>query len=170
MTPTFPQNLENIFTLWLVKIANYPFTTRYPCLGLVRIGLADSFVVADIPGIIKGSSEGAGLGFRFLKHLTKTKYILHVIDVLPIDKSNPVENYLRIEEELKKYSSSIYHKPRCLVLNKVDQWPEQQIYRNSETILKAIRWNKSQPYFLISRFLARNTENMILKIMQMLKS
>ena len=152
------------------KISNYPFTTRYPYLGLVRVGLSDSFIIADIPGIIAGAAEGAGLGLRFLKHLTKTKYILHVVDVLPIDKSDPSENYQKIEAELKKYGNSIYNKPRCLVLNKIDQWPVSQIHRNSEAILKKIRWDKNQPYFLISRFLVKNTKKMIFRIMEILNT
>ena len=151
------------------KVADYPFTTVYPNLGVVSVGLFDSFVIADIPGVIAGAAEGAGLGLRFLKHLTRTKYILHLIDVLPIDGSDPVENYHKIEAELKKYSKSLYNKPRCLVLNKIDQWPEEQIYKNSESILKEIRWDKNQPYFLISGLLAQNTKKMICKIMTMLK-
>lgn len=152
------------------KIADYPFTTRYPHLGLVRVGFSDSFVIADVPGIIEDAAEGAGLGLRFLKHLTKTKYILHVVDVLPVDKSDPAENYLKIEAELKKYGNSIYNKPRCLVLNKIDQWPVSQIHRNSEAILKEIRWDKRQPYFLISKYLAQNTKKMIFRIMKILST
>ena len=151
------------------KVADYPFTTIYPNLGVVKVGLFNSFIMADIPGIIEGASWGAGLGLRFLKHLTKTKYILHLIDVLPIDGSDPVNNYHIIEDELKKYSYNLYKKPRCLVLNKIDQWPEKYILENSNRILKKIGWNRNRPYFIISGLLSKNTQNMINKIMIMLK-
>jgi len=102
------------------KVADYPFTTVVPNLGVVSLGLERSFVMADIPGLIEGASHGAGLGFRFLKHLSRTRHLLHLIDVLPADGSDPVENATTIVAELAKFSTTLADKERWLVLNKVD--------------------------------------------------
>ena len=101
------------------KVADYPFTTLHPNLGVVKAG-AQHFVMADIPGLIENASEGAGLGFEFLKHLSRAKILLHVVDILPADGSNPVNNYLAIESELKKFDEGLFSKPRILAINKVD--------------------------------------------------
>jgi GTPase len=102
------------------KVADYPFTTLVPNLGVVSAGLERSFVMADIPGLIEGAAEGAGLGFRFLKHLSRTRLLLHLIDVLPVDGSDPVANAGKIVTELEKFSPTLARKERWLVLNKVD--------------------------------------------------
>ncbi|MBO6704137.1 MAG: GTPase ObgE [Pseudomonadales bacterium] len=102
------------------KIADYPFTTLVPNLGVVRIDHNRSFVIADIPGLIEGAAEGAGLGVQFLKHLSRTRVLLHLIDLSPIDGSDPAENFLTIEAELARYSEGIAEKPRWLVFTKSD--------------------------------------------------
>jgi GTP-binding protein len=102
------------------KIADYPFTTLIPNLGVVRIDNERSFVIADVPGLIEGAAEGAGLGVQFLKHLSRTRVLLHLVDVLPIDGSNPLDNFRVIEEELARYSPAIASKARWLVLTKAD--------------------------------------------------
>ena len=102
------------------KVADYPFTTLVPNLGVVSLGLERSFVMADIPGLIEGASEGAGLGFRFLKHLSRTQLLLHLIDALPVDGSDPVSNAAAIVEELQNFSPTLAQKERWLVVNKID--------------------------------------------------
>lgn len=107
------------------KVADYPFTTLHPNLGVVTVE-NDSFVIADIPGVIEGASEGLGLGLEFLKHLSRTKILLHIVDVFPADESDPVANYQTIENELKKYSDKLADKPKILALNKLDLIPENK--------------------------------------------
>ena len=102
------------------KVADYPFTTLYPNLGVVRIEADRSFVIADIPGIIEGAAEGAGLGIQFLKHISRTRLLLHIVDVKPFDGSDPAESFRTIENELKKYSDELVEYERWLVLNKLD--------------------------------------------------
>lgn len=103
------------------KIADYPFTTLHPNLGVVRVESDQSFVIADIPGLIEGASEGVGLGFKFLKHLQRTKILLHIVDIFPIDQDlDVVASAVAITQELKKYDECLYNKPRYLVINKVD--------------------------------------------------
>lgn len=108
------------------KVANYPFTTLVPNLGVVRVQEHKSFVVADIPGLIKGAAEGAGLGIRFLKHLVRTRLLLHVVDVAPFDGSDPAESVREIVEELEQFSPTLASRDRWLVLNKLDLLPEEQ--------------------------------------------
>ncbi|MDP6537776.1 MAG: GTPase ObgE, partial [Gammaproteobacteria bacterium] len=107
------------------KVADYPFTTLVPNLGVVSVGMERSFVMADIPGLIEGAAEGAGLGFRFLKHLSRTRLLLHLIDVMPVDGSDPVANAESIVQELEKFSPTLAKKERWLVLNKVDLVDEE---------------------------------------------
>lgn len=109
------------------KVADYPFTTLTPNLGVISLGMERSFVIADIPGLIEGASEGAGLGFRFLKHLSRTRILLHLIDVLPADNSDPLESAKQIEQELEKFSPTLAKKERILVLNKIDLISEQKL-------------------------------------------
>jgi GTP-binding protein len=106
------------------KVADYPFTTLHPNLGVVRIDHARSFVVADIPGLIEGAAEGAGLGHQFLRHLARTRLLLHLVDLAPTDpEADPVQEANAIVEELRKYDQSLFDKPRWVVLNKVDLLP-----------------------------------------------
>ena len=102
------------------KVADYPFTTLVPNLGVISLGMERSFVMADIPGLIEGASEGAGLGFRFLKHLSRTRLLVHLVDALPADGSNPIDNAEKIITELEKFSPTLAQKERWLVINKVD--------------------------------------------------
>lgn len=108
------------------KVADYPFTTLQPHLGVVRLEAGHSFVMADIPGLISGAAQGAGLGMRFLKHLDRTRLLLHVIDIQPLDGSDPLKNIALIEDELIKYSPELAAKPRWLVLNKIDLLPADE--------------------------------------------
>ncbi|OSI07847.1 GTPase ObgE [Neisseria zoodegmatis] len=128
------------------KIANYPFTTLHPNLGVVRMDENNSFVMADIPGLIEGAAEGAGLGHRFLKHLSRTGLLLHVVDLAPFDDSvNPAEEALAIVEELRKYDEELYDKPRWLVLNKLDMLSEEEAEERAAEFLKQIGWNHPAP-------------------------
>ncbi|MGB0449920.1 MAG: Obg family GTPase CgtA, partial [Porticoccaceae bacterium] len=109
------------------KVANYPFTTLVPNLGVVGMSGDKSFVVADIPGLIEGASEGAGLGIRFLKHLTRTRLLLHLVDMMPYDATTPAQNAQVIEQELAKFSPTLAEGDRWLVLNKTDLLPEEDV-------------------------------------------
>ncbi|SMF02036.1 GTPase ObgE [Pseudogulbenkiania subflava] len=128
------------------KVADYPFTTLHPNLGVVRMQDTRSFVIADIPGLIEGAAEGAGLGHRFLKHLSRTGLLLHVVDIAPFDPEvDPVREARAIVEELKKYDETLYGKPRWLVLNKVDMLPEDERELTVNAFLEAYGWPKQQP-------------------------
>ncbi len=122
------------------KVADYPFTTLTPNLGVVDIGKHRSFVMADIPGLIEGASEGAGLGIRFLKHVARTRRLLHIVDVQPIDQSDPVENAKVILAELEKFSPELAKLPQILVLNKIDQVPEEELNELCTHIVAGIGW------------------------------
>lgn len=130
------------------KVADYPFTTLVPSLGVVRMDSQQSFVVADIPGLIEGASEGAGLGIRFLKHLERCRVLLHLIDIAPIDESDPVENAHVIINELHQYSEKLADKPRWLVFNKVDLIDEEEAQARAKAIADALGWKDK--YYLIS--------------------
>lgn len=121
------------------KIAGYPFTTLHPNLGVVRVGQSESFVVADIPGLIEGASEGVGLGHQFLRHLQRTRMLLHFVDAVPLDEAvDPVEEALAIVEELRKYDPDLYAKPRWLVLNKLDLLAEDERDAHVEALSKRL--------------------------------
>ena len=123
------------------KVADYPFTTLHPNLGVVRVAEDRSFVVADIPGLIEGAAEGAGLGHQFLRHLTRTRLLLHLVDIAPFDDSvDPVREARAIVDELKKYEQSLYEKPRWLVLNKTDMLQADARDQAVQRFLKAYRW------------------------------
>ncbi|WP_337021517.1 Obg family GTPase CgtA [Pantoea anthophila] len=130
------------------KVADYPFTTLVPSLGVVRMDSEQSFVVADIPGLIEGAAEGAGLGIRFLKHLERCRVLLHLIDIDPIDESDPVENARIILSELEKYSEKLFNKPRWLVFNKVDLIGEEEAQARAKAVAEALGWEDK--YYLIS--------------------
>lgn len=128
------------------KVADYPFTTLHPNLGVVRVDEDQSFVMADIPGLIEGAAEGAGLGHRFLKHLSRTGLLLHVVDLAPFDEAvSPAAEALAIINELKKYDDELFDKPRWLVLNKLDMLtPEEAAERKAE-FLEAVGWDYPAP-------------------------
>ena len=131
------------------KIADYPFTTLHPNLGVVRVAPEQSFVVADVPGLIEGASEGAGLGHRFLRHLQRTRLLLHVVDVAPFDEAaDPVKDVRAIVAELKKYDPALHAKPRWLVLNKIDMVASDERERRVKDIVRRLRWKG--PVFQIS--------------------
>lgn len=122
------------------KVADYPFTTLYPYLGVVSVGRYRSFVIADLPGLIEGAAEGAGLGIRFLKHVARTELLFHVVDVMPTDETDPVENVKAIANELGKYSEDLLKKERWLVLNKIDLLPPDEVDAVCKDIVKRLRW------------------------------
>lgn len=123
------------------KVADYPFTTMHPNLGMVRVDQNRSFVMADIPGLIEGAAEGAGLGHRFLKHLTRTRLLLHIVDMAPLDESiDPVREAKAIVKELGKYDESLYQKPRWLVLNKTDLLPEDEREKICKKFIRSLSW------------------------------
>jgi GTP-binding protein len=142
------------------KIADYPFTTLHPNLGVVRVGPEQSFVVADIPGLIEGASEGAGLGHLFLRHLQRTHLLLHLVDFAPFDDSvDPVAQAKAIVAELKKYDKALYDKPRWLVLNKLDMVPVEERDKRVKDFVKRFRWKG--PEFQISALTREGCEPLI---------
>jgi GTP-binding protein len=122
------------------KVADYPFTTLVPNLGVVKVDAYRSFVVADIPGLIEGASEGAGLGIRFLKHLTRNRILLHLVDVAPFDESDPAEAAASIARELERFSPTLSARPRWLVLNKIDLIDSETLAERRQTIIEALDW------------------------------
>ncbi|MCR3755844.1 MAG: GTPase ObgE [Sodalis sp. Psp] len=130
------------------KVASYPFTTLVPSLGVVRMDKEQSFVVADIPGIIRGAAEGSGLGIRFLKHLERCQVLLHLIDLAPVDGSDPMESVRIIVKELELYSEKLAAKPRWLVFNKADLLAADEAAMCAKTIAEALGWDEN--YYLIS--------------------
>lgn len=129
------------------KVADYPFTTLHPNLGVVRVGENQSFVIADIPGLIEGASEGAGLGHQFLRHLARTTLLLHLVDIAPFDPAiNPVDEARAIVNELKKYDELLYQKPRWLILNKIDML--EDVAEKVKTFIKSFGW--TGPVYAIS--------------------
>jgi GTP-binding protein len=148
------------------KVANYPFTTLYPNLGVVYIETHQSFVIADIPGLVEGAAEGAGLGIQFLKHLSRTKLLLHLVDIDPEDGSSPIEAIRTIEKELVKYSKELGGRERWLVLNKMDLIPEDMQQSFSEEIIKALDWQGK--IFNISAVTGQGTKRLSYQIMQYL--
>lgn len=150
------------------KVADYPFTTLYPNLGVVRVGDLQSFVMADIPGLIEGAAEGAGLGIQFLKHLSRTSLLLHVVDIAPLDETiDPVESVHTIERELEKYSDDLADRPRWLVLNKIDLVPEEERVQRCQAIVDALGWQGE--VFFISAATAQGTQDLCYRIMQYLE-
>ena len=145
------------------KVADYPFTTLVPNLGVVQVG-DDSFVVADIPGLIEGAAEGAGLGVQFLKHLARTRLLLHLIDLAPMDGSDPAENYQVIENEVRKYSDGIAKKDRWLVFTKLDVLTEELVDDVINDVLSKIE--HTGPVFRISSVSHTGTDKLIYAIQE----
>jgi GTP-binding protein len=155
------------------KVADYPFTTLYPNLGVVRVDENRSFVIADIPGLIEGAAEGAGLGHQFLRHLQRTRLLLHLVDVAPLDEAaDPVRDAGAIVEELRKYDESLYLKPRWLVLNKVDLLDPDERDARTAGFLEAYRRNVAVPEktFIISALTGEGTRALTFAIMEYLQA
>lgn len=148
------------------KIADYPFTTLVPNLGVVRVGIDASFLIADIPGLIEGASDGAGLGVQFLKHLSRTRILLHLVDIAPIDGSDPVENCRKIEQELARYSQGIASKPRWLVFTKLDLLGPDDAEARVREIAEALG---ADNYFKISAVTREGTEALMQAIAEYLE-
>src|SRR5690606_16278749 len=147
----------------------YPFTTLHPNLGVVRIGPEQSFVVADLPGLIEGASEGAGLGHLFLRHLQRTRLLLHVVDLAPFDEGvDPVAQARAIVAELKKYDEALYRKPRWLVLNKLDMIPEEERAAKVKDFVRRLRFKG--PVFEISALTREGCEPLMQAAYQQVRS
>ena len=140
------------------KVADYPFTTLIPSLGVVKVDSYRSFVVADIPGLIEGASEGAGLGIRFLKHLTRNRILLHLVDIAPLDESDPSEAAVSIVRELERFSPTLASRPRWLILNKVDLIDETLLAERKAAVLSALNW--TGPVYEISALSREGTRRL----------
>lgn len=149
------------------KVADYPFTTLYPNLGVVRVGSEQSFVVADVPGLIEGAADGAGLGIQFLKHLSRTRVLLHLVDVLPPDESSPAESAVAILEELKAHSDTLYQLPRWLVLNKTDLVLEEELEEIRQSVVEA--YGNDVPVYEISAATGEGTKKLVNDVMKFLE-
>ena len=150
------------------KVADYPFTTLHPNLGVVRVDHDRSFVIADIPGLIEGAAEGAGLGHQFLRHLARTRLLLHLVDIAPFDFSvDPVREARAIIEELRKYDESLYQKPRWLVLNKMDMVPEDERDERRAQFLRDFGWEGKS--FIISALSGEGCKELVYAIMEHLE-
>lgn len=149
------------------KIADYPFTTLHPNLGVVRVDAQRSFVVADIPGLIEGAAEGAGLGIQFLKHLMRTRILLHLVDIAPMDDSDPVTSVKAIIKELKKFSPELAKKPRWLVFNKIDLLLPEEAEEKCSEVVRRLKWKG--PVFKVSAIKKAGTREVCYKLMEYLE-
>ena len=151
------------------KVADYPFTTLHPHLGVVRVGPERSFVMADIPGLIEGAAEGAGLGIRFLKHLSRTRVLLHLVDVAPLDpEAEPVTAVKALAAELKKFSKELARRERWLVLNKIDLIPAEERATRIAGIVRGLRWKG--PVFTVSAATGEGCRELAAGLMQRLEA
>ena len=151
------------------KVADYPFTTLHPNLGVVRVDERRSFVVADIPGLIEGAAEGAGLGHQFLRHLQRTHLLLHLVDIAPFDPGvDPAAEVKALANELKKYDAALAKKTRWLVFNKADLLEPKEAAKRAQAAVKKLRW--TQPWFLISGIRAEGTREVTFAIMEFLEA
>ncbi|WP_339414414.1 Obg family GTPase CgtA [Pseudomonas sp. EA_35y_Pfl2_R5] len=150
------------------KVADYPFTTLVPNLGVVSVDRYKNFVVADIPGLIEGASHGAGLGIRFLKHLSRTRLLLHLVDMAPLDLTDPAESAATIIDELTKFSPSLAERERWLVLNKADQILDEEQEARIAEIVARIEW--AGPVYVISALARQGTEKLCYDIMDFLEA
>ena len=149
------------------KVADYPFTTLVPNLGVVSIGRYKSFVIADIPGVIEGAAQGAGLGIRFLKHLTRTRLLLHIVDLAPIDNTDPAQDAQVISDEIEAFSPSLAERDRWLVLNKVDQLLDDEREERKQAVIKQLGW--TGPVFMISALDGEGTKELAQAMMRYLE-
>ena len=150
------------------KVADYPFTTLHPNLGVVRVDVNRSFVVADIPGLIEGAAEGAGLGHQFLRHLQRTHLLLHLVDMAPFDaEAEPAAEVKALANELKKYDPALAKKPRWLVFNKADLLEGREATKRAEALVKKLRWTK--PWFVVSAINGEGTKEVTFAVMEFLE-
>ncbi|MGH8634916.1 MAG: Obg family GTPase CgtA [Burkholderiales bacterium] len=150
------------------KVADYPFTTLIPSLGVVRVDINRSFVLADIPGLIEGAAEGAGLGLQFLRHLVRTRLLLHLVDIAPLDAgTDPAREARAIVQELRKYDETLYRKPRWLVLNKIDLIPAGERERAVKRFLRNYRWKDK--CFIISALTGEGCRDLVFAVMKHLE-
>jgi len=151
------------------KVADYPFTTLHPHLGVVRVGVDRSFVIADIPGLIEGAAEGAGLGHQFLRHLARTRLLLHLVDVAPADETaDPARDAKAIAAELRKFDEALYRKPRWLVFNKMDMLPGEKGDAVVADLLRRLRWRR--PSFRISALAGTGCRELSMSVMKFLET
>jgi GTP-binding protein len=150
------------------KIADYPFTTLHPNLGVVRVGPEQSFVIADLPGLIEGASQGAGLGHLFLRHLQRTRLLLHVVDIAPFDDTDPVKQVRAIAAELKKYDARLFRKSRWLVLNKSDLVPAEERVDLVKSMVRRLRFKG--PVFEISALTHKGCEALVQAVYRYLRT
>ncbi|MDX1380401.1 MAG: GTPase ObgE [Xanthomonadales bacterium] len=150
------------------RVADYPFTTLYPNLGVVRVDAERSFVIADIPGIIEGAAEGAGLGIQFLKHLQRTHLLLHLVDIAPMDGSDAAEAVRTLEAEMREFDASLLEQPRWLVINKADLLPEDDQMPAAQELLDALGWEGE--WALVSAATGQGTEQLVQRIMSALEA
>ena len=151
------------------RIADYPFTTLHPNLGVVRVGMLQSFVMADIPGLIEGAADGAGLGIQFLRHLQRTGLLLHLVDIAPIDASvDPAESVRALERELASFSEELAEKPRWLIINKIDLLDDEALALAKDDLLEKLDWNG--PVFEVSAATGEGTEALGYAVMQELEA
>ncbi len=146
------------------KVADYPFTTLHPNLGVVRASEHRSFVVADIPGLIEGAAEGAGLGIQFLKHIMRTRLLFHVVDILPADNEDPVAVVEAITHELEKFNPELLLKERWLILNKIDLLPADEVEAHCDNIVKRLEWTGK--VFRVSGLSHQGTDELIQETMR----
>lgn len=144
------------------KVADYPFTTLYPNLGVVRVGLDSSFVIADIPGLIEGAADGAGLGVQFLKHLQRTRLLLHLVEIAPLDEMPPEEAVRKLEQELVNFDRDLGEKARWLVFTKIDLLEQQDAKRVANRVVDALKW--TAPWFMISSVTRTGTDTLVQSI------
>jgi GTP-binding protein len=151
------------------KVADYPFTTLHPNLGVVRVDEARSFVVADIPGLIEGAAEGAGLGHQFLRHLQRTHLLLHLVDIAPFHEDvDPAAEVKALAAELKKYDPALAKKPRWLVMNKADLLDPAEAKRRAAALVKKLRWTK--PWFVIAGINGQGCRELTFKVMEFMEA
>ena len=144
------------------KVADYPFTTLYPNLGVVSVEPARSFVIADIPGLIEGAADGAGLGALFLRHIQRTRLLLHLVEIAPLDGSDAVDQVRAIERELEKFDTALLDKPRWLLINKADTLLPEEAESEAARIIETLGW--TGPWFLISGLAHEGTREVMLKV------
>ena len=144
------------------KVADYPFTTLQPHLGVVRIETDKSFVIADIPGLIEGAADGAGLGIQFLKHVARTRLLLHVVDMAPFDGGDPIDQIRAIEGELKQFDPKLLKRPRWLVFNKADLIPVEEREKTAKALVRRLKWK--HPWYVVSAIAREGTWPLCLDI------